>query len=284
MTPSTPVNSLPSREGAPARRTIADARLDSHHHGPRQTASLDVLIWAIRRQESVVVSVNRAGRWTLLRSRLMAGNENDPIFRLDAPQATPKGDVLHLAAGETIGVSFRHGHKKCVFATTVVGFEHGEDGDSAILLRWPEHLDEIQRRAYQRAMVPPERKIPVLIKTDSSLAPVCCGCLSDLSAGGVGIELPASEIPRLEMDRTFRIEILADKPEKVILVEATLRHTTALSAGRVRLGLQFVGLEYTVAKRRTLSALITMAERFQRPARRRRRRRRNSPTCSNTPI
>ena len=61
------------------------------------------------------------------------------------------------APGAVIGVAFRLGHKKCMFSSTLQAVNHTDAGVLASL-SWPSFLDQVQRRAYERA-APPEPSV-----------------------------------------------------------------------------------------------------------------------------
>lgn len=226
-----------------------------------------VLDWAVRRRESISLSMRRAAGWQVLRASFSKLDERNGRLEVTLPATELDGGV-EIAPGEELGVSFRRGHKKCVFSTTVVEHRVSAGSDSVLLLAVPESMREFQRRAYQREVIPAGWRIPVklLIHGDNGTdSPFCTGQLKDISAGGLQMELMADEHPRMAIGAPVLIEIKLARNSPPLRLDAVYRHASAGPGRHVGLGLQFVGLEASSAGRETLAALARFIAELRRP-------------------
>jgi hypothetical protein len=123
------------------------------------------------------------------------------------PQA---GDqpAVELVPGQQVGVSFRRGHKKCIFSTIIVLRRNEPAGSGAaldtLILRCPEQMHELQRRAYERVICPPDRFIAVRLWEGLGAGhegswPLCSGRVANLSVGGVQIDIRQDHNPQLSI-------------------------------------------------------------------------------------
>ena len=180
---------------------------------------------------------------------------DDPVGKLPTP-------------GDLLGGTFRLGHKKCMFSTALLSVQRqGEDTLWAI--RRPEQLQQLQRRAYERAAPPKGSVIAVRFWREATggdgstdARNVRHGQLEDISAGGMRIKVAdPKDVP---LDRTYRC-VFTPRPGKPSLVlDAVLRHREAVDQGRASLGFQFVGMEATPEGLRLLDRLVRIVNHFQR--------------------
>jgi c-di-GMP-binding flagellar brake protein YcgR len=162
-----------------------------------------------------------------------------------------------------------------MFGATVESVqEEKEEGE--ITLRWPDHLQQLQRRVYERARPPKDAIIAVRFWREEvasgSAAEARCvrhGQLEDISAGGMRIKVARPN--EIELGATCRCAF-APRPGKPSLVlDALVRHREAAGSGRASIGFQFVGLETTVEGRQLLDRLARTVSQFQRARSRSRR-------------
>ncbi len=207
-------------------------------------AQARVFQWAVGRREPVHLTFERESGWVATRSSFLWFDEAEGTLAVRYPDPPAAGGPIEASIGETIGVSFRRGHKKCVFSAVVVGREQ-DAGGPRLLLRPATPLAEYQRRSFMRAAIPPERNVDVALfaPPDSAAEATCRGRLRDISAGGMQMELSEKPPGSLRVGQLARIEIgLESAP---LYVDGVLRHATAHPTGRIGLGFQFVGLEAT---------------------------------------
>src|SRR5262245_7114809 len=77
-----------------------------------------ILNWAVERQVPITASVHTDDRWFVLKSRFLRQDRQQGViqilFPFGAGPAAPE-----IGVGHTLGISFRRGHKKCVFTAVV---------------------------------------------------------------------------------------------------------------------------------------------------------------------
>ena len=120
-----------------------------------QTISSDrhaqILEDSVRQQRPVVLTHNGRDGWRTFKGAFVAVAEATPTMTVRVehdpehqPEHSPK-------AGDTLGGTFRLGHKKCMFNTTLVNARKDGQGEVWIVRR-PENFQQLQRRAYERAV------------------------------------------------------------------------------------------------------------------------------------
>lgn len=243
------------------------------------TSQRSILLWAIRRRVPATISILVEGSWHNYRSQLLGLEGN--LLRVTYP--TPVGDapVVEITPGEQMGVSFRRGHKKCLFVSSAVLRQSEDDGSGerldALVLRVPEEMRELQRRAYQRVIVPPDWLIAVKIWSGGlpldgePAVPICAGRISNISVGGVLVDIRADQNPRLGVGDIVGLEITPHPGRRPLLVEAQYRHCAAIGGDRIGLGLQLLGLEHNVPGRASIVEMASLVKQVQREGARRSR-------------
>lgn len=248
------------------------------YNRPVDSARRDqILMEAAARRSAVVLTCKHAGQWISLKSRFLAAHLSPQQLVVEYPAGQPGQRAPDIEQGQNVGLAFRRGHKKCVFASVVAGKDrlqidpHSRVG--ALLLRWPEQIHELQRRSFFRAAVPPGQTIAVYLwpggaamrsRAGSSGWPVCTAELLDLSAGGFRVQLLASDEPGLAVGQTVGMEFAPDPASPPIVADANLRHRQRLDQQRISMGFQFVGLEQTARGRMLLQRLGRIASNWRR--------------------
>ncbi|MEE8169834.1 MAG: PilZ domain-containing protein, partial [Phycisphaerae bacterium] len=222
----------------------------------------------------LVATMRGEGGWTLMRSRFIPRDpgggrlfiEPPTLESQDADQRIP----IELTPGQHLGFTFRRGHHKCMFASTVIGRQripiNQELHVDAVMIRRPDELQQLQRRAFFRVPVPAGITVAARIQRlagESPSAPgeaaesVVCGQVRDLSAGGVCIQLPAGAEMHPRIGDPFRITIQAERSDPIV-ADAVYRHTHLDERGEILLGLQLIGFETTRQGRKSLGALTRL--------------------------
>jgi len=236
------------------------------------------------KQTPVVLTRQGANGWVVAKSRFAGADVEQGWLSLEAPLAENEADEWAIPlAGELLGVSFRRGHKKYVFNALVCAPEVLQLPDKCrrqmIFVRWPENVQELQRRVYQRACPPPGRKIKVTIQTteaDSRMRTTISGILEDLSAGGMRV---LCEHP-VELERNVKLSFALRSRGDSFSLDGTFRHCQATDRGDYSVGFQFVGMETSPQGHELLHHIARVVTDFQRAAMRRRPRnlhRRSTP-------
>lgn len=236
---------------------------DTTDAGPSDGSPIEsVLAWAASKRVPVTVSLEQEGCWRNIRTHLVEFDANEKLLKLElTPAASDDRDAIVLAppglqvsAGRLVGMTFRRGHKKCVFVTRVVVLQDavaGESGRAAqmLVLRAPRDVKELQRRSYQRITLPSDQFVAVrlwqggLPSKERSVGPSCSGRVGNISLGGILIDIRKEHNPRLTVGENVGVEITPRPGSALLLIEGQYRHCVITGKDRLGLGIQFLGLE-----------------------------------------
>ena len=223
---------------------------------------------SIRDQRPSVLTLKTDRGWRTYRSRFLSGSRPNGTVVLKVDAQDDSSTVSLPAPGESLGVSFRSGHMKCVFSSVLEGVRTDNDGP-IITLRWPSEVQRLQRRVYERVEPQDGNVVAVRFWLHEPVASppgaepaVRYGQLEDLSAGGMRVQTADAE--GIQSGCGYRCAFMPKARGPSLVVDATLRHQEATERGRVSLGFQFVGLETTVEGRKTLNSLVKILMHFQR--------------------
>ena len=232
--------------------------------------------WAVQHQTPIVLSVRTGDIWVALKSAFVGFDPTQRVIQVLYPQA---GDqpAVELVPAQQVGVSFRRGHKKCIFSTIVVLRRNEPTGSGAaldtLILRCPEQMHELQRRAYERVICPPDRFIAVRLWEGLGAGhdgswPLCSGRVANVSVGGVQVDIRQDHNPRLSIGDRVGVEITVSPGRPPLMLDAQYRHCAISSPGRLGLGFQFLGLEHPQPERATLGEMAEFVKELQRSSRR----------------
>lgn len=184
--------------------------------------------------------------------------------------------------GDTLGVTFRVGHKKCMFASRLASLER-RGAEMIVVLPWPDRVHQLRRRAYERAKPPegvviPVRLYRVEVSSDSpaerlagvEARTVRYGQLEDLSAGGMRITV--ADAADYQLGSAYRCAFTPRPGKPPLVLDTLLRHRGTTEEGRATVGFQVVGLETTPEGQRVLERLGRTVTQFQRAHARKKRR------------
>lgn len=227
---------------------------------------------AARRRTPVVLTRQEGGGWKTYKARLLGCSEQDRQVYIEQPAGGSGGPGLAPLSGELLGVAFRRGHKKCLFNAVVRRCPEDQTGGSlwAFAVEWPEDMQELQRRVYQRACPPPERSIQVRFWVGApGSAPErgFVGVMQDLSAGGVRVRCTKDDGLRVGDNVKITFTLRSCEPE--FRLEGVFRHCQSMPDGACSLGFQFLGLETSRDGHETLVRLARTVTDLQRAAVRR---------------
>jgi len=232
--------------------------------------------WAVQHQTPLVLSIKSGDVWVALKSAFVGFDPAQRAIQVLYPRA---GDqpAVEIVPGQQVGVSFRRSHKKCIFSTIVI-LRRGEPAGSGtsldtLILRCPEHMHELQRRAYERVICPTDRFIAVRLWEGLGAGhggswPLCSGRVANVSMGGVQVDIRQDHNPRLSIGDRVGVEITASPGKPPLMLDGQYRHCAISSPGRLGLGFQFLGLEHPQHDRSTLGELSDFVRELQRFSRR----------------
>ena len=227
---------------------------------------------AVRRGTHAVVSHHGPGGWRTLRTKFVGYDQRRRSLVLSPLIPEAGTEPVELAPGEILGVTFRHGHKKCMFSTALQRFaDHETDGGltrSAAWLTWPDHLQKLQRRVYYRVPPPTGCTIPVSVRVRPSADQTGIGTVEvggiveDLSAGGMRIRPQSPELVR--EGACVQVSFAPQHERETFDLEAVCRHTSDAADGEPTFGLQFIGLEASARGQEMLIRLARVVTEFHR--------------------
>ena len=212
------------------------------------------LAWAAQKKSPLTVSLLTEDGWHSLRSSVIRNDPEKGVFQIVFPIAPASAAPPEITVGQELGIALRRGHKKCVFVSRILlrRADKTDDGEpvDTLLLKAPTQMRELQRRVYQRVVIPAEYLIPVklwhggLPNRGETAWPLCSGRLSNVSLGGILLDIAADQNPQLGVGDLVGVQIKPEPDAAAILVEAQYRHCLVTSPGRIGIGLQFIGLEH----------------------------------------
>ncbi len=222
---------------------------------------------SIARELRAVLTSRSPRGWRTFKSRFVSGSRESGKLCLSARLPDQETEHGLPGPGETVGVTFRVGHKKCMSSTTVQAVEPRDDG-TLFTIAWPAYLEQLQRRAYERVAPPTGRVVAVRFWREDAQPStgekrlVRHAQLEDVSAGGMRIKV--SDVTGIELDTLYKCVFAARSAAPSLVLEATLRHQEATECGRASLGFQFIGLETTPDGRSLLDQLARIVRQYQR--------------------
>lgn len=193
---------------------------------------------------------------------------------------------INIRVDQPVGVSFKYGHGKFVFDTTVmalepsIGPETHRDRGGTIVLVLPDKIEVIQRRNYFRVNIPETLNVKVLIwprrgqrsqsiTKDDEVIEIhnCCqGRLMDISAGGAQAIVPSQNDTGTKSFKKGQFVSMRFTPlpyETPLMLNAQIRNILPTADEKNEsFGLQFVGLEASSEGREVLNRLIGIVERY----------------------
>jgi c-di-GMP-binding flagellar brake protein YcgR len=240
-------------------------------------ANHDILLEAIARNAGIVLSLPSAGMLRHHKSRFLS----------DAPggfwvESTPGEAALIdslIASQQPVGISFKNGSLKVVFATPLQQRQPGHRINDtteveALLLTFPATIKVEQRRSNYRVRIPADAEFSARVwriperaylgDRPMSAQEVACD-VRDLSLGGMGVTFrgKAGEPPKVSTEDRLRIEL--SHPGGKLLLEGRMCHPAGpATAAELRAGLQFKALENDLDGRQIIAQLTRIVGEFQR--------------------
>jgi c-di-GMP-binding flagellar brake protein YcgR len=237
---------------------------------------------ATERNVPATVTIRAGQSWANLHSRLMALRDEHVLIAKPSSDDGPSRPEFHPA--DKIGLSFKLKHHKHIFTATVAGTERlgvDEQAEPLLSLCWPTRMHRLQRRAFLRVDVPPNRIIRASFWLGGWQAepagtspdrPVWSGRVSNLSAGGFQLVASHHVTRSVEVGETVGLRLAFGAGRNTVYADAQLRHMAAAD-DEALIGFQFLGLAQTREGRQALhviSAQVAELQRLQNPRARRR--------------
>ncbi len=235
----------------------------------------DILNHAIDRSQYCVITSREDGSWNSAKTKFVKAEDAPDRLFIEAVDAGSDHALSYLS-GELVGVNFRRGHRKCLFATTVLGTTSIEDADGSLVnvveLYWPDTMQEMQRRAFQRA-VPTGQHVSVRFweggiasraEGERQSNGIHTGTLVDLSAGGMRILTTDIAPDTFEKGDTIGFSFRPKSRGETIAIDGVFRHLQITADGLASIGIQFIGLECSAEGRHMLAVLADVVAEYHR--------------------
>ncbi len=227
----------------------------------------EILADAVLRELEITITHRITDSWRTYRASFVACDEGKQFICTTKPK--PKQDVPAVIPpiGAALGVTFRLGHKKCMFSTTREPVPLECDQNS-FAIAWPDHLQHLQRRAYKRVSPPAGVVVSVQFwrvslpaSEDRKKREVYYGELEDISAGGMRVD--AAHTAAIDAGQSCECLFVPRPGEAPIILDAILRYKEDAGHDRASLGFQFVGLETSFEGREMLARLARVVSDYQ---------------------
>jgi len=236
---------------------------------------IDELIgMAVARTVPLIITIRTEASWDNLHSRMLAVRGTHLLVEL--PCVDPKAAPHEFVPSERVGMSFKLKHYKHLFTATVVGQERIKlpDGTEAPALAvvLPSRMQRLQRRAFIRADVPPNRIVRASFwmggcdcepAGTSPQRPVWSGRVTNISAGGFQLATEPQAAEGLESGDPVGVRLVFGTDGQAIYADAQFRYAQ-MDRDRALLGFQFIGLTETPEGRAALQMISANVSAFQR--------------------
>lgn len=244
---------------------------------PQETR--DIFDAAVAAQTLAAVSVQDGGDWRTFKARFLERDARDRFFVLEY-QPHDSESLPLLVPGQYAGISFRHKSRKILLATVVEAkgkFVFDDNRTvSAIRLRWPQSLTELQRRAYDRTPIPEGERVLATIwvggqqaraSAQAAATQLLAGSVIDLSCGGALLRVQTDTIPNWQDNSTLGMDIQLPDGRAPISLDARYRGARHDEEGNIAIATQFIGLELSLDGRVVLQRLSRTIQRYNRLSR-----------------
>jgi len=234
----------------------------------------EVVEAASQRQVPVTITVRSDSGWMNMRSRLLCTRNSHLCLSLPAPD--DGGEPYPFQPADKAGVSFKLKHHKHIFTATVAGTGDAELADgtkqSVLELCSPTRMHRLQRRAFLRVDVPPNRIVRASFwmgGRDAEPAggrpdqPIWSSRVTNISAGGFQATCEDDAIASLDVGEAVGVHVRFGTEDETVYADAQLRHLQE-EDGKLYVGFQFVGLAQTREGRDALQLISTKVAQFQR--------------------
>jgi c-di-GMP-binding flagellar brake protein YcgR len=227
-----------------------------------------VVAAAVDRRVPVVLTVQRGRTWRTTSARALALRDVHLLLEL-----VGEGANRQFIPAEKVGVSFKIKHHKHIFTATAVAVERAQGGDVLVVCR-PSRMQRLQRRAYARAEVPPNRIVRASFWLGgcsaeptgaSPTTPVWSGRVINLSAGGFQLHTDAAAAGDVESGDAVGVRIVFGMGEQTVYSDAEVRHAE-LTGTRAVVGFRFLGLDQTHEGREALQLIASKVSEYVRMA------------------
>ena len=219
---------------------------------------------AVQERADIVLSFTRRGKWRLYHTQIREFTEE--IIVLDQDR-----DVEALIINQPVGICVHLGHHKYLFQTSVQSVEQSGSA-SYIAIEYPDKVEQIQRRAFDRQHVPSELTVKCLFwhrgyLDESQTEPAeqyWQGRLLNLSAGGAQIAVDQDLKSYFKEGQLVGVQFTPMSYQRPLLLEAHVKYLVdQTDHGQFFVGVEFLGLEAGAEGREVLHRLVKVIQEYE---------------------
>ena len=224
----------------------------------------DFLLTAVQGKAPVVVSFTRQGKWRLFDARIAAFDDEKIVL------AEIK-ETKSLEADQPVGICIEIGHSKYLFEATIQAVE-GTGKGSKVHLEFPDKVECMQRRAYERQPVPENLKVKTLFwhrgyLDETNKEPIeqyWQGRLLNLSASGAQIAVDLDMRDCFCVGQLVGVQFTPMSYQRPLLLESHVRYLIdEPEQHQFLVGIEFLGLESGQEGRHVLHRLVTVISEYE---------------------
>jgi len=221
----------------------------------------------VRKHAALTLTSKMDDIWRVYKSHFLSIRANQLVLS----QPTPDVAECHMepAAGQQVAVGCKKGYNKYLFVTRVIKLDRYEfdSGESVptITVYAPDHMEKIQRRAYERASIPQEHSIAVRFWRSDQADAAWTGRLANLSAGGLAVLMPQEDAAPLDQNEQLLLRFAPLPTQQPLCFEVRFRRSDPEpDSSDSLLAFQFMGLEMSEEGRRALRQISRAVGVFRR--------------------
>ena len=217
----------------------------------------DVLSTAIQEKADVTLSFTRGGKW-YLRHTQITNFDQESIFLKE------NVETEDLLKNQPVGICVNIGRFKYLFETTIHAVE-STGQHVQIQLDFPDKIEKMQRRSYERQPVPSNLKVKCLFwhrgylddSQENPLEQYWQGRLLNLSAGGAQIAVDLNMKDSFSVGQLVGVQFTPMSYQRPLLLEAHVKYLMDQpDKGQFLVGVEFLGLEAGLEGREVLHRLV----------------------------
>ncbi len=226
----------------------------------------NLLQTALMKKMPLTITRKHGEDWEMYKSHIISILGHRMVIAM--PEGRADQPVMAYDKGQELAISFKKGYNKCLFTSRIIsqGRTELEPGKfiETLMVYIPEQIEKIQRRIYERTMVPSGEQISVSFWPINDSKSRYVGELTDLSGGGIGVVVNNSVNPEIEPEQHCTVQFVPLPGHEPIIATSIYRHITEPESDGRKIGFQFIGLETTEQGRmilRRIGRVVTIYER-----------------------
>ena len=230
----------------------------------RETQNL--LHTALMKKMPLTITKKHGDDWEMYKSHIISIQGHRMVITL--PFGREDQPPMEPGKGQELAITFKKGYNKCLFTSRIISQSRTEIDPGnyidTLVIYVPEQIEKIQRRVYERTSVPEGETITVKFWAVHGSDKKYSGILTDLSGGGIGVEVKADVDPDVQSEEHCTVQFVPLPGHEPIITTAIYRHITNPENGQRTIGFQFIGLENTEQGRmilRRIGRVITIYDR-----------------------